>query len=84
VVIIPQWEDPATLNKKREIKAGREVKNRQVSPAWDKGSFQEKVLSSCFFLMGAFHKKMNHVLILAGYFRAWCEIIYKESPLDTR
>jgi len=28
--------------KKLEIKARKKVENRQVSPAWDKGSFQEK------------------------------------------
>jgi len=35
-------------DKKLEIKARREVKNRQVNPAWDRGSFQEKVLKDYF------------------------------------
>ncbi len=37
------------LDKKLEIKAEGEVKNRKVNLAWDKGSFQEKVLKDYFF-----------------------------------
>ncbi len=37
------------LDKKLEIKAEGEVKNRKVNPTGDKGSFQEKMLKDYFF-----------------------------------
>jgi len=42
------------LGKKLEIKAKKEVKSRQASPAWNKESFQREALNNCFLLMTTF------------------------------
>jgi len=42
------------LGKKLEIKAKKEVKSRQASPAWNKESFQREALNNCFLLMRTF------------------------------
>ena len=41
------------LGKKLEVKTKKEVKNRQVSPAWDKESSQG-VLDNCFLFLRTF------------------------------
>jgi len=53
-----------SLGKKLKIETGKEVKHRQISPAWDKESSQEKKCWIIAFSYGDFHGKLNHEWIL--------------------